>query len=245
MYLPATHRLSQNALNGPSFFDPLDERLIADACSFAPSHDWQRQPAERQEESISLVPVLFGAGSPSAIFGGVRAIIVDPVDAVLGRRARSHVGVEAGKVRPLRADGNAPLGVACISRIRRPTALMHPCPDAVLRASTDSASILESTAHARRRSLACQTSARSRVVTQARTSDGTNLTAVAPADPAYRSVPRPVLVLVQDSESTEALTRFVGDTMVGHRSYSFGVTPRGISSTAGALPRPNFTTPTR
>jgi len=54
-----------------------------------------------------LVAVLLGLGCPAAIFRRVVALVVDPIDAVLRRRLRSHVGQERLERPPAFADLDA------------------------------------------------------------------------------------------------------------------------------------------
>lgn len=68
---------------------------------------WQRAP----------VGSLLLGSCPSTVLWAVRAVVVDPINGMIGRWFRPHVGEEAGEVQPARVDGDAAPAVAFPGRV--------------------------------------------------------------------------------------------------------------------------------
>ena len=81
-----------------------------------------------------IVPLLQGC-CPATVLGRIRAVIVNPVDAVFRAGTRTHVAIEGLKgVLPGSANRNASPAVVPVHIIRRILAsLLHACPDLILR----------------------------------------------------------------------------------------------------------------
>lgn len=125
-----------------SFYDvPSVTRSIADitrfyAVNLAPFRKRFRLTVYNYLPFVSFsVPPLFGARSPSAIFGGVITIIVDSVDGVFRGRLLTHICKKIIKTRstpPPIADSYTPTPVSFICvNIRIITASYHLTPNVI------------------------------------------------------------------------------------------------------------------
>jgi hypothetical protein len=96
---------------------------------YGPFVKGHRAPLMREADVVAPVPLLVTLGSPPAIIRAVGTIIIDAVNAVLGRRTWSHVSVELLKRRPLRTHSDASSAVPVVVRplrIRAPLPHRHP-----------------------------------------------------------------------------------------------------------------------
>lgn len=122
----------------PSERGSVAEGVVGNSKFFGPLCDAECFTVMRDLDVISRVPHLFFAGGPSAIFRGVRPIVIDPVDGVLPSGFRPHVGEKVFKTVPSFADSDppsSPLREIPAGRVEAP--LTYPGPGFVLRSPTE------------------------------------------------------------------------------------------------------------
>jgi len=192
---------------------------------------------------LATVVRLLPGCRPSAVLGRVPALVVDTVDTVARRRARSHVSIKGCEVAPLRAHrdpATAVIRVALVAGVAAP--LPHRVPDVILR---DAISKAVPTVVIRP-GFALATSARYGLPASERAAvSRADRAAVASADPAgiLRGIRRGAEVPLNDDQSPESLARFVCDKVLEHRAYLSVSRPRSFAATRGL--RASNCTPTR
>lgn len=111
-------RFRQRILCGPTPIETLGDDYLGDGDSRRPFGD--RQGLTSHTHATVIVPVsgLLMARRPPTVLRGVWAIIVDPIDRVLRRGARPHVGIEGLEgVAPAVTDRDASATVAGVGLV--------------------------------------------------------------------------------------------------------------------------------
>lgn len=131
---PPNIRRGQCAFHRPlDCVQPSINDVVRDTERGCPVHDGHRPAVMSQVAIVAPVPALLGLCRPPTIIGAVGAVVVNPVDAVLRRGARPHVGIERGEVVPPLADRDAPPAIVGVCLEARITAASpHATPRAVL-----------------------------------------------------------------------------------------------------------------
>lgn len=111
---------SQQCVEGPSTLKSCAKAYPAQINSVGPIGQRQRFAAVAHKLRRAAVSCLLAPVRPAAVFWGVRAVVVDAVDAVFRRWARSHVRQEGfERMEPARADRNAAPSVPVVVRVVR------------------------------------------------------------------------------------------------------------------------------
>ena len=102
--------------------------------SLSPLRQAMRFAPECDQPVRAGIPGLFLLGRPSAVLRLIVSVIINAVNAMLGRRPRAHVGEERlERISPALADADTAMAVPLVRRVVGViTAAFHPCPRAVL-----------------------------------------------------------------------------------------------------------------
>jgi hypothetical protein len=93
----------------------------------------QSLAVENKIDRVAAVPPLLTSSCPAAIAWFIVSVYVDPVDTVLRRRARTHVGIEIGKRLPSFTNRDAsPAVVGILHQARVAAPVAHLGPDRIL-----------------------------------------------------------------------------------------------------------------
>lgn len=214
-------RPCQGLFNRPSMPKSPKDQTRMDASLASPFCESQGSSVVSDPGVIPLVPCLLKASFPSAVLGTVRAVVVNPANAMVRRRSRPHVVVEDSEVIPLRADRDAAtavVGILTIVRIQ--AARPHTGPDPVLRHCRREP--MSRASQAAR--LALPASTRCRVTGAKRLAyNGARRPAVASAK-VLRSTVRGIGIVANDNHATESKPGRYAN-LCWHRSYPFGEPP--------------------
>lgn len=224
------HWLGDCAGNWPSALHAANQGRERQPCLFGPLPQSQSLSVVCMPVAAISVLSLDIGGCPAAILRRVRAVVVNPVDAMARRRTWSHVSVKVCEGLPSFTDSNSACAVTMIFLIGRIGASSaHATPRRV-------AGHVVQSVRTTRRSVCflSQASARSLVSgpkVDARYPD--SLAAIAD------TVPPKVLLVgfrrrILDSQPAEFLTGRQHDTITRHRRYSFGE-PRSVDALPGHL----------
>lgn len=131
--LPFSYRRCEGSVAGPSPTDTCADSVCGKAGSLCPFRDGQRFLVVGEQATGFTVSCLLCCRCPSHVAGFIVAIIVDPIQRMLGRRRRSCVGKERDeRCSPLLTDFDSP---APIARVRigawAVTSTDHPIPRSV------------------------------------------------------------------------------------------------------------------
>lgn len=125
----------QGSTEIPSACDATAQGLRVHADSLRPANGGVSDPVAGQTQRGARIGNLLAARCPTAVARLVRAIVIDPIDRMLGARLRPHVRKERGEtVAPSLADCDpAPAVVRILRRVRVQAAALHRSPRSVLR----------------------------------------------------------------------------------------------------------------
>lgn len=128
-------RRRQRALDRPTDIEASGQAVLAQTDSGSPVAQAQRLAVIRQQSSAPRIAKLNRTRNPAAILWRVWAIVVDAVESMARRWARSDIRQKGGEiVPPTLTDHDASLSVVLAIRIRwaGTAALLHQLPCAVL-----------------------------------------------------------------------------------------------------------------
>lgn len=113
-------RLGQRPVNRPAVLvNSAPNRSPVNAGYFAPFANRSSLISENEDEVVAPVPAVgFGIG-PSAVFRGIRSVVVDAINLVLGRRPRPHVGNKVIERCPAFAHFYSSAAVHGVARVAR------------------------------------------------------------------------------------------------------------------------------
>src|SRR6185369_20091 len=111
---------TQHPLDWQSLVDPPQHGAVLDAEALGPIRRVARLASERQHPAVPPVALLLLSSRPPTVAGFVAAVVIDPVDRMLRRRAQPHVRHErVERVPPAIADRDAPAPVVAVGWIAR------------------------------------------------------------------------------------------------------------------------------
>ena len=99
-----------------AFIEPLGQSVTVNSANARPLRKRVCHPVKSEVSAIAAIILLIGAGSPTAIFWAVTAVIVNPLQSVI-RRAFAHIGKKILKHLPTVANQNAAPAVMMKRRI--------------------------------------------------------------------------------------------------------------------------------
>lgn len=125
-------RMNQRLFRAPAVAHSIFENATRQIKAIFPLDEGERLSPERQPHIVASIAMLLDRGRPAAVSRLVIAVIVNPVNRVLGRRARPHIREEVLEGSPAIAHGDTSPAVVPVSgdvgiRASRP----HAGPDSI------------------------------------------------------------------------------------------------------------------
>lgn len=221
---------SQGALDGPASPETGYQGRVGNAQPLGPICQQHSLTIVGQANVAATVSRLLGVRRPSAVFGTVRAVVVNSVEGVFRRRARPHVSVEVLEGLPALTYYDPTSAVVGPSRVVAVSAATtHPHPHGMFRkASSRAVGFARCTP-----GLNAKASTGARAHPKVATADTDDFPAIASARP--HQLPDGCWRIGQDDQTTESLAGGQRDTLHGYSEPPIpDAAPRDGANIAGA-----------
>jgi len=231
---PRTSRHREGFFGTPSLTETVQQCVLAQPDTLCPVDSVHGLPLERQQNVPTRVPGLLSLRRPSAVFGAVRAVVVDAVKGIPRAGALPHVRQELLKSTPKWVNIDAPSTVPRITRaVRVGAACPHCAPGTIF-----GGVFLPVTSISLSDQLTSETPAGQRFArVEARTVNGSDRATLAAADPVVPVARRARVISFQNEPTAKTVTGRYG-TLLGHRTlHRSGARPAWCATIMRALSR--------